>query len=230
MRKHKRWTPIESKSLSELHRAGKSDTEIAHLLGRSKESVACHRKHKLGIDIRKYWSADEETHLETLLTTTDLPLSEVAKRMNRSEGSVQRRKDLLGIRRVPFKLDRFDPSHVAQLIKFKMAGWTQKRIANVWGLKNQSQISNVLRGHGFHRFRACYGKKSHQQWSEVEIHLLRKALKKGVPRSEIYRQFSYRSPSSIDGKARQITKYWLSPAEQAERQRLREKHKKWRVY
>lgn len=224
------WTNKEIQRLRKLVDAGKSDAEIALLLGRSKCSVFHYRKYVLGIDIRKHWTPEEDTRLKRLLTTTDKSLSEIAKLMGRGRGSIERRKERLGIRRVPFKLDRFNPSHVAQLLKFKMAGWTLEQIADAWGIKYAGQISNVLRSHGFDRFCACVGEKEHQRWSEIESHLLRKYLKKRMPLTRIYAEFPHRSPSSISSKARRITKYWLSPAERAERQRLRENHMKWRVY
>lgn len=224
------WTNKESQRLRTLALAGKSDAEIALLLGRSKCSVFQHRKYALGIDIRKHWTPEEDTRLERLLTTTDKSLSEIGKLMGRGRGSIERRKERLGIRRVPFRLDKFNPAHVAQLIKFKMAGWTQAQIAEVLELKCPGQISNVLRSLGFDRFCACVGEKKQQQWGEAELHRLRKCLRKGISRAEIYREFSYRSPSSVSSKIRKITKYWPSPAERAERQRLRENHMKWRVY
>ena len=225
----KYWTNKELQRLEDLVHAGKSDEEIALLLGRSKCSVFQYRKYRLKMDIRKHWSDTEDARLKRLLTKTDHSLSEIARLMNRTESSIERRKERLGIRRVPFKLDKLNPMHVAQLIKFKMAGWTHAQIAEVWGIQNPSQISSVLRFHGLHRFCACVGEKKQRRWSELELHLLRKYLKKGVLRSEIYRKFPNRSPSSIASQARRITKHWLSAEEIAERTALRKKHMKWRV-
>lgn len=226
----KLWTNKEVARLRKLVKAGKSDEDIALLLGRSKCSVFHKRKYSLRIDIRKHWTDAEDARLKVLLTTTDKPISEIAKQMNRTESSIERRKERLGIRRVEFNLDKHSPIHVAQLVKFKLAGWTHKEIADVWGIRFDSQISNVLRFHGFHRFCACVGKKEQQLWSEVETHLLRKYLKKGMSLSKIYRKFPHRSPSSIGSKARAITKHWRSIEERMEDQKRREKWMKWRVY
>ena len=230
MRQRRYWSDEEDERLCQLAVAGKPDAEIASILGRSKQAVLMRRTHTHGIHIRKHWTDEEDARLKELLTTTDKPLSEIANILGRSESGTEHRKERLGIRRVPFRLDKFNPMHIAQLIKFKMAGWTQLKIAEAWGIKNSSQISRVLQSHGFHRLFACVGEKNQQRWSEVELHYLRKCLKKGMPFSEVYRQFSHRSPSSVNSKAREITKHWLSPAEKAKRRQQRENHMKWRVY
>lgn len=204
MHTNRRWTNKEIERVRELVGAGKEDEEIGAILGRTKHAVFNVRKYKLGIHIRQHWSAAEETRLEQLLTTTDKPLSEIAMLMNRTAGSIERRKEKLGIRRVPFKLDKLNPSHVAQLIKFKMAGWTQEKIAEVWGIKNPAQISNVLRHHEFYRFYACVGKKAYCRWREDELDFLWKCIKKGLSREAIYKEFPHRSPSSVGSKVRRL--------------------------
>ena len=211
MKTKQRWTNKEIERVRELVGAGKEDDEIGAILGRTKQAVFNVRKYKLGIHIRQHWSAAEEARLEQLLTTTDKPLSEIARLMDRTEGSIERRKEHLGIRRVPFKLDKLNPSHVAQLIKFKMMGWTQEKIAVVWGIKNPAQISNVLRHHGLYRFYACVGEKGYQRWSNVELYLLRKCVQKGLSRKEICKEFPHRSPSAVSSKVRRLIKEGVSP-------------------
>lgn len=223
-RHNQHWTNKELQHLRVLVTNGKSDKEIARLLGRTQTAVFYQRKHRLGIHLRHCWTDAEDSRLRRLLTTTELTLSEIATQMNRTEGSIERRKEKLGIRRTPFKLDKLNPIHVAQVIKFKMAGWTQARIADIWGLKNPSQISNVLIHHGLHRFYTCVGKKEQKAWSEVELHLLRKYLMKGMPLTMIYREFPHRSPSSIASKARKITQYYLPRETQEKWERH---HRRW---
>ena len=229
-RNGKSWTNKELQHLRVLVASGKSDKEIARLLGRSQQAVFYQRKYTLGIHIRQRWTDAEDARLRRLLTTTELALSEIVTQLNRTKGSIERRKEKLGIHRVPFKLDKLNPVHVAQVIKFKMAGWTQKQIADAFGLKNPSQISNVLRSHGFHKFCVCVGKKKMKAWSEVELHLLRKYLRKGMPLTVIYRELPHRSPSSIAAKACKITKYWRPPEALAKDKARREKEMEWRVY
>ena len=198
------WTHKDLKRLREYALAGKTDAEIGELLGRSQHAVFYKRKHTLGIDYRKHWTEEEDARLARLLTATDAPLSEIAKQMNRTQSSIERRKERLGIHRVPFKLDRSNPVQVAQLIKFKMAGYTQKEIANMWGIKNPSQISYVLQSHGLHRFYPRVGKRVYRRWSDLEVQQLRKCVKRKMLLSEIYREFPHRSPSSIASKVRAI--------------------------
>ena len=204
MHTNRYWTNKEIERVRELVGMGKDDAEIGAILNRSKTSVFNIRKYKLGIHIRKHWSAADEARLEQLLTTTDKPLSEIARLMDRTEGSIERRKEKLGIRRVSFKLDKLNPSHVAQLIKFKMAGWTQEKIAEAWGIKNPSQISNVLIYHGLHRFYACVGEKEYRRWREGELDFLWKCIKKRLSREDIYKEFPHRSPSSVSSKVRRL--------------------------
>ena len=225
--KVKRWTAEEDNQLRELFKQGKTDKEIGAVLGRPKEGVRQRRKNKLGLDYRKHWSAEEEAQLKQLLTKTDKPLSEIAEIMGRTKGSIQRRKEHLGIRRIPVKLDKHNPMHLEQVLKYKAAGWTQAEIAEVYGLKNPAQISSILRFHGFHRYGDC---RHDTQWTELETHRLRKRLEKGTPRTEIYKAFPHRSEKSVCRKIEEITRYWLSPAEQAKRRKQRENHMKWRVY
>jgi len=226
-RNGKPWTHKELKRLREFVLASKSDTEIGELLGRSRHAVHCKRKYTLGIDYRKHWTGAEDARLRTLLATTDIPISEIAKRLNRTESSVERRKEKLKIHRVPFKLDKSNPLHAAQLIKFRMAGWTLAQIANIWGVKYSNQISNVLRSKGFYNWA---GKRERERWSEVEVQLLRKYLKKGMSLESIYREFPHQLPGSIARQIRKITKYWRSPEARKKDEQQREKWMKWRVY
>lgn len=185
VRRTKRWTEKEVERLRALVSAGKSDAEIAAMIGRSQTAVMQKRKYGLGIDYRKHWTDEEDARLKQLLTETDKPLSEIAKILGRGEGGIERRKERLGIRRVPFKLDRFNPMHVAQLLKFKSAGWTQEQIAKVWGIKNPAQISHVLRSHGFYRFCVCVGEKTCVRWTDAECDTLRDCIEKGMSPKEI---------------------------------------------
>lgn len=222
----KRWTPAEDARLKALVHAGYSDTECGRLLKRSPAAVMIRRKYTLGIHYRKHWSPAEDARLKRLLTTTEYSLSKIAQLLDRTEQSVQRRKERLHIHRMPFKLDTQNPLHVAEVIKFKMAGWTCKKIAETFDLKNSAQISHLLRKQGLHRFYAQHNRNtSWQKWGDVEIHQLRKCLQKKMPFCAICRKFPHRTPAAIRGKSQRITRYWLSDAEQAERQQLRDAYK-----
>ena len=213
----KRWTEKEVECLRALVSAGKSDAEIAAIIGRSQTAVMQKRKYGLGIDYRRHWTDEEDARLKQLLTETDKPLSEIAKILGRGEGGIERRKERLGIRRVPFKLDRFNPMHVAQLLKFKAAGWTQEQIAKVWGIKNPAQISHVLCSHGFYRFCVCVGEKTYRLWTEDERDTLRDCIRKCMSPQEIQTDWlPNRSIPSIKGQIRRLLKAGISDEETPE--------------
>lgn len=174
------------------------------------------------------WTPQEDARLKQLLSESRT-LKEIGRILNRSEVGVQRRKECLGLKRIPVKFSRHDPADIAQLVKFKMAGWTHERIGNVFGTKT-SYISNLLTVNGFKRFCEVRPDRSGScpRWTELELNTLRKCLQRKTSLLEIYRKLPRRSRHAIRQQSRKMTRYWLSPAEQVERQRSRKKQ--LRVY
>ena len=228
----RKWSDPEDTLLKKLVLHGNlSDAEISKIMPRSKDAIMRRRKYTLGIDKRVRWTADEDARLAQLLAG-EKSLSEIGKLLNRSEGAVERRKERLGLKRVPVKLSKHTPADIAQLVKFKLAGWTHKAIAQIFEV-HTSCISNLLIANGFMYFCSVSrnARRSHSDWTELEAHRLRKCLKRGnLSLQQIYLEFPHKSKNAIHFKIKQITRYWLSPAEEAERKRLREKHMRWRVY
>lgn len=227
----RKWTNQEDTLLKQLSLQNMPDAEIAPLMRRSKNAIMQRRKYVLGIDIRVHWTSDEDAQLAQLLTDTDKTLSEIGRFLNRSEHAVGRRKERLGLKDARGKLCKNNPVHIAQLVKFKMAGWTHQAIAKVFDTET-SYISNLLTANGYMHFCSTFqnARKKYSHWTEIEVHRLRKCLERDVPLLQIYRSFPHRSKNAIHFKIKQMTRYWLSPAELAERKRLREKSRKWRVY
>ena len=184
------------------------------------------RKYTLGVDMRVRWTADEDARLARLLAQGK-SLSEIAKLINRTEGAVERRKERLGLKRIPVKLSRHNPVDIAQLVKFKLAGWTHEAIAEVFDVI-PAYISNLLIANGYKYFCAVNRPKTCPGWTEIESHWLRKCLKRGDSLQQIYSGFPHHSQLAIHAKIRQITRYWITPAKRAEQERMRKKQ--LRVY
>lgn len=228
----RKWTTHEDSLLRKLSlQENLSDTEISKVMDRSKNAILQRRKSVLGIDIRVHWTPQEDARLKELLTDTDKTLAEIGKLLNRSEHAVGRRKERLGLKDARGKFCKNDPKDIAQLVKFKMAGWTHEAIAKIFDT-HPSYISNLLTANGFMHFCSAFEnfQKKYSQWTELEVHHLRKCLKRGVSLQHIYFAFPHRSKNAIHFKIRQITRYWPSPAERAKRRRIREKWMSWRVY
>lgn len=227
----RRWNDQEDTLLKKLSLQNMSDMEIAKVMDRSKNAILQRRKYVLGIDIRVRWTAAEDARLAQLLISTDKTLSEIGKLLNRSEHAVGRRKERLGLKEARGKLCKNNALDIAQLIKFKMAGWTHEAIAKVFQT-HPSYISNLLTANGFMYFcsNTQNARKAYSDWTEFETHRLRKGLKLGISLYEIYLQFPDRSRNEIHFKIREITRYWPSPAVRAKRKRQREKQLEWRVY
>lgn len=218
------WTNREEAHLKQLVlEAGKSDAEIAVLMGRSKPSIMHKRKYGLGIDQRVHWTPEEDDRLDRMLKTTDKSLAEIGKLLNRTEGAIQRRKERLGLKRIPVKLQVNNPADIAQLVKFKLAGWTHEAIAEVFGV-HATYISNLLLRNGYKRF--CQVKpKSRKRplWTELEIHQLRKYIRRGYSDERIQIELPGRSLSAIGSMRRKITKHYLPK----EARKLRERRRRW---
>ena len=215
-----KWTIQEDDILKKLVTQGLSDTEIGILMGRSKHSIMHRRKYTLGIDMCLQWTPNEDARLARLLAQGK-SLSEIGKLLNRTESAVQGRKQRLGIKTAPIKLSKHNPADIAQLVKFKMMGWSHDAIAQVFDI-TAAYVSQLLTANGFKRFCAvAVSHTTYRLWTEIELHSLRKCLVRGISLNQIYLEFPYRSQCAICKKIKQITRYWITPQEQAKRNEMR---------
>ena len=213
-----KWTPKRVGILKKGIIAGKSDAEIAAELGTEKHRVQQYRKKRLKIDYRKAWTPED---IETLKKhiAAGVPLEEIAVRMGRTVAGVKRRKEKLKLRYEPVVIYKDCVKTLAQLIKLKMAGWSNDRIAQAFGLKSGGEISNVLRYHGFSSWQLRpEGARTgipQPEWTEAERHLLRKGLERGDSLLKLQKALPRRSEHGIRAQARRMG-HVLSKAKQIE--------------
>lgn len=153
---------------------------------------------------------------------------EIAKVLDRSYASTKIKSLELGLK--SDCLDTSDPILIAQLVKFRLAGWSCAKIGLAFG-KTQGSISRALSVNGFKRvFKSVKYKyrSTGVKWNELDTHLLRKYCRKGYSLDRICAYFPGRTRIAVREKIRKVTQYWLSAEEQAERLRLRKK--RLRVY
>ena len=206
--RHFDWTPERVATLKKGIAAGKSDTEIAAELGAATHQVQQYRKKHLKIDYRKTWTPEDVAALKKHIANGK-PLEKIAALMNRTVSSLQRKKEKLKLRYEPVIISKHCAKTLAQLIKFKMAGWSNDRIAKAFGLKSGGEISNVLRYNGFSSWKLKpKGSRTGiptPEWTEVELHLLRKGLERGDSLTELQEALRRRSEHGIRLKAKRLS-------------------------
>ena len=178
---------------------------------------------------RTTWVAWTDTEIQRLeqLVSEGRTASEIAKVLGRTYASITSRKEILGLK-TPKRFQRDCPKAVAELVKFKMAGWNLEQIGKVVEL-HHSDISKILCGNGFRNLpRVSRRLSAYRHWDEIEVATLRKMLVKGISLEQIYLKMPYRTPDAIRAKAHKITRYWISVEEQAKLRRM--KRKQLRVY
>ena len=166
------------------------------------------------------WTGIEITRLKQLVDEGKT-IAEIAADLDRAVSGVSDKKRRLGLC-TPRKLSTYCPKTLAEILKFKMAGWNLKEIAKAYG-SSESRISGILCANGFKHF--LWARPQYTQpfrpWSELELHRLRQSLRKGYSLDRICTYFPFRSRGAIRKRARKITRYWLSPEQLAERERAR---------
>ena len=170
------------------------------------------------------WTPREDA-LICELAAKGIPNDDIAKHFpNRTLAAVKRRRATLGVK--PKKwFTHTNLRCVAELVKFRMAGYRQKDIAKLFGV-TQRDVSWVLCKAGFKRFQNIHilpdpGTKRY--WTELEIHRLRKLLMREVPIKQIYPKFPNRTHRAVRKKVYQLTKYWPTPEERAAREAFERK-------
>ncbi|MDE0681672.1 MAG: hypothetical protein OXI63_02035 [Candidatus Poribacteria bacterium] len=140
---------------------------------------------------------------------------------NRTLWALKHQRFSLKIKREPPWFSPQNKQCVAELVKFKMAGYSHKQIAARYAVSIQ-KISWVLCKAGFPQFRRVVKMpaKKKKRWSDVEIELLRKDLKRGIRGGQLHERHSQRTPRAVDKKVYQITRFWPTPQETARRETL----------
>ena len=158
---------------------------------------------------RRRWTPAEDLELQRYFAFGCYTSSEIAEKLGRKKSAVDARKNKLGLTKT--KVSAKNPSDVAQILKFRLAGWTQKEIGAVFGVTH-SHISFVLRENGFVHFLKKYPKKKRYKntWTDVELALLRKYLLRGYTTAEIQQQvLPQRTLYAISQKRSEMTRYWM---------------------
>ena len=155
---------------------------------------------------KRRWTAAEDERLKRLVAEGKTA-AEIGRCLHRREKSVSCRKGRLGLHRSAstYEFSYQNPTLLAELIKFKMAGWKHKEIADVFG-KDVGQISRILIKNGFRGFMSQRKdwKETYRCWTEIEVSRLKVYLRQGMGYAEIQAKLSHRSISSIRNKSKRL--------------------------
>lgn len=146
-------------------------------------------------------------------------IRKIAEKLRCTVNSVNHRKGKLGLRYV---LTR-DPMMFPQIVKFRMAGWTQEKIAEIFGITG-AHVSLILTEKGFKgAWDKRGGPRSRQDsWTELEIHRLRQSHRSGESTKDLQaKYFPNRTLSAIYTKRYQLTRHYLPQSEIDKRERQR---------
>ena len=177
----------------------------------------------------KAWTHAEKTQLKRLVNDRKTA-KEIGCILGRTHRSIDRKKRDMGLYK-PMMLSPHNPLHVAEVIKFKMAGWTLSEIAAIYKCSPQ-HVSRVLTLNGMVGFirNPENPQRPYTCWTEYELHRLRKYCKKGYGLERICTYFPNRSHKAVRLRIFKMTRYWQSPEERAIRKHYRDKWMEWRVY
>ena len=161
---------------------------------------------------------------------------QIAEILERSLNSIVGQRRRLRLITKPHKLNHRDPKLIAQVIKFRMAGWQSKEVAEIFGVKRHS-IAKITQRAGLSKrlpFKRPF-KKQWLQWTDIEMARLRKLCGhfhmlgfKEEHHTQIARHFPNRTRSAVRQRANAMMRYWITPEQIRERQRARKKQ--LRVY
>ena len=165
------------------------------------------------------WTNTEIARLKQLVDDGNLKTAEIAADLGRSAASISDKKLRLGLCTQHRKFSWSDPGLLAEIIKFKMVGWRHADIAKVYGV-HEMCISHMLRRNGFNRFLSVRPTQL-RKWSEFELAGLRRDIKKGYSFERICAHLPRRTPEAVKYRIWQMTRYWLSPEQLAEREQAR---------
>ena len=227
---YKYWTEADITQLKRLVNKRVKVKEIARFLGKSVNAIEkIKTKHGIYKPMAKVWTHDEITQLKRLVNERKT-VKEIVRIMGRSRSAVDKAKTRYGIYK-PMTLSPHNPLHVAEVIKFKMAGWTLEQIGEVYGF-TIAHVSQVLTRNGMVGLMPINNQREKPRhiWSEYELHRLRKYCKKDYSLDRICTYFPNRSRKAIECRIQRMTRFWFTPAQKEARRLSREHEMKWRVY
>ena len=181
------------------------------------------------------WTDLERKHL-TQLVHEGKTNRQIAEILERSLNSIIGKRRAMRLITKPNKLNHSDPKLIAQVIKFRMAGWQSKEIAKAFDASYES-VKVLLRKTGLSK---RFSRKRHLTkpfliWTEIEMARLRKLCGhfhslgfKDKHYGQIARHFPNRTRSAVRQRANAMMRYWITPEQIRERQRARKKQ--LRVY
>ena len=177
----------------------------------------------------KRWTKTEIRQLKRLVNKRK-ESKEIARILGKTQSAINKAKTRYGIYK-PRVLSPNNPLHLAEIIKFKMAGWTLERIAEAYGCTT-SPVSNILIQNsmsGFMRQKPNYT-KPFESWGEYEMVKLRRYCKKGYSLDRICTYFPNRSRKAVQIRILQMTRFWFTPEQKEARRLAKEREWQWRVY
>ena len=141
---------------------------------------------------------------------------------NRNVEAIKHHRWALGCKKPPATVFPHDDiTSAIQIYKFRRLGWRLQDIKNITGVSTK-RLSWLLKYWGLPTIRATrMPTKEKRTWSELELAQLRRHLQRKTSLNVIYQSFSNRTQVAVRKKVWQITRYWLSDAEQEERQQMR---------
>ena len=170
---------------------------------------------------KRRWSETEKARLKQLALDR-VETKEIARILKRTNIAVQMAKVRYGYY-TPVLFSPDNPLHLAEIIKFKMAGWSLERIAEVYGCC-QPHISDLLIKNGFRYFARSKRKSAtSQRWNEFDEVLLRRLLKRRLSLERIRNHFPNRTAQAVRMKSEKMTRHWITPEQQEERKQMRSK-------
>ena len=181
------------------------------------------------------WTPLERKHL-TQLVHEGKTNRQIAEILERSVKSITGQRRLLRLITMPNKLNRRDSKLIAQLIKFRMAGWQSKDIAKIFDVKYFTLIK-VFQEMGLSKRLTCKKPftKPYLHWTDIEMARLRKLCGHfhmlgftNQHYEKLARHFPNRTRSAVRQRANAMMRYWITPEQIRERQRARKKQ--LRVY
>lgn len=169
------------------------------------------------------WTDTEKTQLQTLVGR-GIPAKQIADVLGKDVKSVYNQKVRLGLT-VKQENHAWTEAETRLLERLVDAERTLQDIATVLG----RPLHAVKRKK--HRLGLTKpNRNGYQKWTAWELRKLRRYCERGYSLDRICTYFPSRNRKNVQSRIAKMTRYWLSPAEQADRKRLREKHMRWRVY
>ena len=150
-----------------------------------------------------------EDEILRILVAENLTVSQMTKILSpRTYRAITFRKKKLGLYKTS-KLSSKNPLHVAEIVKFKMAGWRLKEIAHVYEC-SVSRISTVLTDNGIKQFMRVHRKHENPRlpWTPAELRGLRACMNNGYCLKRISSEMPQRTGASIRGQISRMKRCW----------------------